>query len=65
MAHLTDAKTLEMAEPATLGAEDVNSAWVDPSPWTERHGAVLWVALVLAVIILGAVAVRTLRSSGG
>jgi hypothetical protein len=25
---------------------------------------VLWVALVLAVIILGAVAVRTLRSSG-
>jgi hypothetical protein len=65
MAHLTDAKMLEMAEPATLGAEDVNPAWVDPSPWTERHDAVLWVALVAAVVILGAVAVRTLRSSGG
>jgi hypothetical protein len=64
MVHLTDAKMLETAEPATLGAEAVNPAWVDPSPWTERYDAVLWVALVLAVVMLGVVAVRTLRSSG-
>jgi hypothetical protein len=64
MARLTDAKTLETAEPATLGAEDENAAWVDPSPWTERHEPVLWVALVLAVFMLGVVAIRTLGSSG-
>jgi hypothetical protein len=64
MGHLTDAKLLETAEPATLGAENVNPAWVDPSPWTERYDAVLWVGLVLAVVMLGVVAVRTLRSSG-
>lgn len=63
MAQVTDRKQLDAAEPATLGAEEENRTWVDPSPWTERYDAVLWAALVLAVIVLGIVAVRTLRAS--
>ncbi len=61
MARTTDRKALEAAEPATLGAEEENTGWVDPSPWTERHDAALWAALIVAVIVLGVVAVRTLR----
>jgi hypothetical protein len=61
MAELTDRRQLEAAESVTLGAGAENAAWVDPSPWTERHDTALWGALVIAVIVLGAVAVRTLR----
>ena len=62
MAQLADRKALDAAEPATLGPEEINRSWVDPSPWTEKHDTALWVALVVAVGVLGAVAVRTLRT---
>lgn len=46
----------------SLGAEEVTSNYVDPSPFTERHPNLLWVALGLAVILLGYAAVRALRA---
>jgi hypothetical protein len=61
LARVIDRDRLEAAATATLGPEEENAAWIDPSPWTERYDAVLWVALIAAVIVLGAAAVRTLR----
>jgi hypothetical protein len=46
---------------AGLGAEEINSAWVDPRPWTERQPAVLWLAMALAAAILGYAALRAHR----
>jgi len=53
----------EAAE-ATLGAEQVNARFVprpDERPFTERHPALLWVALVCVVAVLGGVALRTAK----
>jgi len=63
LAQVTDVKMLDAAAPAALGAGVENTTWVDPSPWTERYDMVLWVALGLAVAILGVVSIRTLRSA--
>jgi uncharacterized protein DUF3999 len=52
------------ARAAQLGAEETNSAYTgrpDERPWSERHPAVLWVATILAVLILGAMALRSMR----
>jgi Protein of unknown function (DUF3999) len=49
-----------------LLAEEMNSAYQkppDPRPWTERHPAAMWAALIAAILVLGAVAVRSLRSA--
>jgi hypothetical protein len=59
--QLTDVKSRESAAEATIGAEVVNQAYADPSPWTERHQSVLWIALGIAVVAVGAIAVRALR----
>ena len=64
LSQLADAKMLEQAVPATLGTEAENATWVDPTPWTERYDAVLWVAMALAAMLLGLAAVRTLRAPG-
>ncbi len=63
LARLTSPDVLVAAAPASLGAPVVNADFVDATPWTERHPAVVWVAVVMAVLLLGAMAVRTLRSS--
>jgi len=34
----------------------------DERPWSERHKAVLWLAMILAVIVLAVLAIRGLRS---
>jgi hypothetical protein len=47
-------------------AEEVNAAYQkppDPRPWSERHPAAMWAALIAAILVLGAVAVRSLRSA--
>jgi hypothetical protein len=62
MARLVDAAALEAAAPARLAAEEINAGYVDPAPWSERNPAVLWLALGVAVLVLGALAVRALRS---
>ena len=46
----------------SLGAEELTSNYVDPSPFTERHPSLLWVALGLAVALLAYAAVRALRT---
>jgi len=54
------------AAPAQLGAEQANAVFTgrpDERPWTERHPAVLWIAIVAAVLILGAIAVRSMKTA--
>jgi hypothetical protein len=54
------------AAPAQLGAEEANAAFTgrpDERPWTEKHPAVLWIAIVAAVLILGAIAVRSMKTA--
>lgn len=63
LARLTSPDALIAAAPALLGAPIVNAGFVDATPWTEQHPAVVWVAVAVAVLLLGAMAVRTLRSS--
>ena len=49
---------------APLGPEIPNPAFTgrpDDRPWSEKHPAVLWVVIVIAVLTLGAVALRSLR----
>jgi Protein of unknown function (DUF3999) len=52
--------------PAQLGAAVSNSAYAgrpDERPWTERHPGVLWIAIVGAVVVLGAVALRSVKTA--
>jgi hypothetical protein len=49
-----------------LGAEAMNAAYTgrpDERPWSERHPAVLWVAIIAAVLILGGIALRSMRAA--
>lgn len=50
---------------AELGAGAHNEAYrgrPDDRPWSERHKAVLWVTMLLAVIVLSALAIRGLKA---
>jgi hypothetical protein len=54
------------AGPAQLGGEQANAAYTgrpDERPWTEKHPAVLWIAIVAAVLILGAIALRSMKTA--
>jgi hypothetical protein len=54
------------AVPVALGVEEVNAAYTgrpDPRPWSDRHPAILWTAIIAAVLILGVVAVRSLKTT--
>jgi hypothetical protein len=54
------------AVPIALGAEEVNAAYTgrpDGRPWSERHPAILWITIIAAVLILGGVAVRSLKTT--
>jgi hypothetical protein len=46
-----------------LGPEETNADWVDPRPWTETHDIFLWLVLLVAVMLIGYAAVRSLRKS--
>jgi hypothetical protein len=51
---------------AQLGSAKANAQFTgrpDDRPWSERHGWVLWVAMLVAVAMLGGLALRGLRSS--
>jgi hypothetical protein len=64
LARSVDASIFDAARPASIGEVTRNASYADPAPWTERHPAVLWTAVALAALALGALAVRTLRASG-
>jgi hypothetical protein len=63
LGQLTDVTSLESAAPAVIGPEATSQTYADPAPWTERNQAVLWMALGVAVLTVGALAVRALRSA--
>ena len=51
---------------AQLGAETSNTAFTeraDERPWSERHPAVLWTAIIAAVLGLGTVALRSMKTA--
>jgi hypothetical protein len=53
------------AAKAELGPGTHNQAYSgrpDDRPWSERHKAVLWVAMLVAVVVLAALAIRGLRT---
>ena len=54
-------KQMEGAVSGQLGPEEVNLAWSDPRPWTEKYESVLWLAMGAAVLLLGYSAIRSLR----
>jgi hypothetical protein len=54
------------ADQVQLGAEESNAAYTgrpDDRPWSERHPALLWVAIIAAVLILGGIALRSMKTS--
>jgi len=63
IARITRGPAVDAAKRGTLGPEETNAAWLDPSPWTERHAWVLWAAAALAIAALGFLAVQSLRES--
>jgi hypothetical protein len=46
----------------SLGTEEPTSNYADPRPFTERHPNLLWLALAIAVVLLGYAALRALRT---
>lgn len=57
------AKDMSRVPAATLGPEELNAAYEDPRPWTEKHPAVLWISVIVAAGLLGFAALRSLRAS--
>jgi hypothetical protein len=54
------------ATQAELGSEESNpqyQARPDARPFTERHPALLWIALIAVVVVLGGVALRTAKAT--
>jgi hypothetical protein len=50
---------------AQLGSAEANAQFTgrpDDRPWSERHGWVLWAAMLIAVALLGGLALRGLKS---
>lgn len=45
-----------------LGTEEATSNYADPRPFTERHPNLLWIALGVAVVLLGSAALRAMRT---
>jgi len=49
-----------------MGGEEATAGYTgrpDDRPWSERHPAVLWAAILAAVAILGGIAVRSIKSA--
>ena len=63
LARLLRTEQMQAAPLAALGPEAATPNWSDPRPWTEQHPWLLWAALALAVVVLGALALRSLRRS--
>jgi hypothetical protein len=54
------------AERLLLGAETVNADYTgrpDDRPWSERHPAILWTAILAAVAVLGGIALRSIKGA--
>ncbi len=62
LARLLSRRAISEAPVARLGAEELNASYQDPRPWSERHPIVLWVALAVAIAVLGLLSLRALAS---
>jgi hypothetical protein len=54
------------AQQVQLEAEGANAAYTgrpDDRPWSERHPALLWVAIIAAVLVLGGIALRSMKTT--
>ena len=63
LARLVSAEQMQAAAEVALGLEVATDNWSDPRPWTEQHPWLLWAALGLAVVVLGGLALHSLRRS--
>jgi hypothetical protein len=61
--ELIVSKDAKGSSEAALGESQVNSNYVDPEPWTEKHSALLWIAMGIAAALLGYAAIGALRTS--
>ena len=48
----------------SLGPEETTANYRDPRPFSERHPSVLWIALGIAIVLIGLTALKTLRTPG-
>jgi hypothetical protein len=51
---------------AQLGVEQQNAAYAgrpDDRPWSDRHPAVLWTAIIGAMMVLGGLALKSMRAA--
>ena len=61
------ARLFQLDKAATLSSlapeisNDAYTGRLDDRPWSERHPVVLWITIIGAVVILGAIALRSLR----
>ncbi|MGH9676377.1 MAG: DUF3999 family protein [Candidatus Acidiferrum sp.] len=62
LAHIFNYKGKLVTAIVTPGAEESTSNYADPRPYTERHPNLLWLALCVAVVLLGYTAFRALRT---
>lgn len=62
LARTLQIPAVEAMSHPSLGAEEITSNYADPRPFTERHPHLLWIALGVAVVLLGSAAVRALRA---
>jgi hypothetical protein len=46
----------------SLGTEEATTNYRDPRPFSERHPSVLWIALAIAIVLIGLTALKTLRT---
>lgn len=54
------------AEPVQLNVEAPNAAYIgrpDDRPWSERHPALLWATIIGAVLVLGGIALRSMKTT--
>lgn len=58
-----NAKQMQAAIAGELGPEEVNTDWSDPRPWTEKYDIILWLAMGIAIALIGLSALRSLRRS--
>lgn len=63
LSRRVDAQQIDSALVAQLGPEEANPDWADPRPWTETHKFVVWLAVTLAVLLIGYTALQSLRRS--
>jgi len=52
----------ELLSRLDLGPEETTTNYADPRPFTERHPNLLWIALGLAIVLLGYAALRAMRT---